>query len=90
VKDGRKDRGNEETRKKEYANSWMTLRKKGDNNNNNIYQRQLSSHPVAVVILYVYKYMKLITNKFTFKSGALHEKHVVATWNFGNHLSIRL
>ena len=32
--------------------------------------------------------MKLITNKF--KSGGLHEKHVVATWNLGNHLSIYL
>jgi len=32
--------------------------------------------------------MKLVTNKF--KLGRLHEKHVVATWNFGNHLSIRL
>jgi len=26
----------------------------------------------------------------TFKSGGLHEKHVVATWNVGNHLSIFL
>jgi hypothetical protein len=50
----------------------------------------LGCHPVAVVILHVYKYMKLITNKFTFRSGGLHEKHVVATWNLGNHLSIRL
>ena len=32
--------------------------------------------------------MKLVTNKF--KSGGLHEKHVVATWNLGNHLSISL
>ena len=32
--------------------------------------------------------MKLVTTKF--KSGGLHEKHVVATWNFGNHLSICL
>ena len=32
--------------------------------------------------------MKLFTNKF--KSGGLHEKHVVATWNLGNHLSIWL
>ena len=32
--------------------------------------------------------MKLVTNKF--KSGGLHEKHVVATCNFGNHLSICL
>jgi len=28
--------------------------------------------------------MKLVTTRF--KSGALHEKHVVATWNLGNHL----
>jgi len=32
--------------------------------------------------------MKLVTNKF--KSGGLHEKHVVETWNVGNRLSIRL
>jgi len=30
--------------------------------------------------------MKLVTTKF--KSGGLHEKHVVATWNLGNYLSI--
>ena len=30
--------------------------------------------------------MKLVTNKF--KSGGLHEKYVVVTWNLGNHLSI--
>ena len=32
--------------------------------------------------------MKLFNNKF--KSGGLREKHVVATWNVGNHLSICL
>ena len=32
--------------------------------------------------------MKFVTNKF--KPGGLHEKHVVATWNVGNHLSICL
>ena len=32
--------------------------------------------------------MKLFTNKF--KLGGIHEKHVVATWNLGNHLSICL
>ena len=32
--------------------------------------------------------MKLVTTKF--KSGGLHEKHVVATWNVGNHLSVCL
>jgi len=30
--------------------------------------------------------MLLVTNKF--KSRGLHEKHVVATWNLGNHLNI--
>ena len=32
--------------------------------------------------------MKLVTTEI--KSGGLHEKHVVATWNLGNHLSICL
>jgi len=32
--------------------------------------------------------MKLVTTRF--KSGGLHEKHVVATWDLGNHLSICL
>ena len=32
--------------------------------------------------------MKLVTHKF--KSGWLHETHVVATWNLGNRLSIWL
>jgi len=32
--------------------------------------------------------MKLVTTEFN--SGGLHEKHVVATWNLGNHLSICL
>ena len=32
--------------------------------------------------------MKSVTTKF--KSGGLHEKHVVATWNVGNRLSVWL
>ena len=32
--------------------------------------------------------MKLVSTKF--KSGRLHEKHVVATWNIGNRLSVCL
>jgi len=32
--------------------------------------------------------MNLVTT--TFKSGGLYEKHVVATWNLGNHLNICL
>ena len=31
---------------------------------------------------------KSVTTKF--KSGGLHEKHVVATWNVGNRLSVCL
>ena len=31
--------------------------------------------------------MKSVTTEF--KLGGLYEKHVVATWNLGNHLSIR-
>jgi len=42
----------------------------------------------AVVILHVHKYEKKVTKKFN--SERLHEKHVVATWKLGNHLSIRL
>ena len=36
----------------------------------------------------IYIYIKKVTRKF--KSGGLHERHVVATWKLGNHLSIRL
>ena len=34
--------------------------------------------------------MKLVTDKFRFKSGGPHEKHVVATWNVRSQLSICL
>ena len=33
----------------------------------------------------MYTYVKLVATKF--KSGGLHEKHVVANWNLGNHLT---
>ena len=38
-------------------------------------------------LFYMYTNMKNVTRKF--KSGGLHERHVVATWKLGNHLSIR-
>ena len=41
---------------------------------------------MEVVILHVQKYEKKVTRKF--KSGGLHERHVVATWKLGNHLRI--
>ena len=34
----------------------------------------------------MYRNMKLVTTKF--KWGGLQEKHVVATWNVGNRLSV--
>ena len=54
-----------------------------NNNNNNNNKLQLGYHSVAVVIR-----KKKVTREF--KSGRLHERHVVATWKLGNHLSIRL
>jgi len=41
-------------------------------------------------LFYMYTNMKRkkVTRKF--RSGGLHERHVVATWKLGNHLSIRL
>jgi len=36
----------------------------------------------------MYTKQEIVTNKF--KSGGLHEEHVVATWNLGKHLSICL
>jgi len=39
-------------------------------------------------LFYMYRNMKKVTRKF--KSGGLHERHVVATWKLGNRLSIRL
>jgi len=34
--------------------------------------------------------MKLVKDKFRFKSGGLYEKHVVATWNLGSQLNFSL
>ena len=40
-------------------------------------------------LFYMYTNMeKKVTRKF--KSGGLHERHVVSTWKLGKHLSIRL
>ena len=39
-------------------------------------------------LFFMYKNMKLIINKFM--SAGQQKKNVVATWNFGNHLSICL
>jgi hypothetical protein len=39
----------------------------------------LGCYPVAIGYFTCIQNMKLVTTKF--KSGGLHEKHVVATWN---------
>ena len=39
-------------------------------------------------LFYMYTNMRYVTRKFN--SGGLYEKHVVATWKLGKHLSIRL
>ena len=41
-----------------------------------------------LIYMYTNIYIKKVTRKF--KSGGLPERHVVATWKLGNHLSIRL
>ena len=43
---------------------------------------------MAVVVVHVNIYGKKVTREF--KSGGLHERHIVATRKLGNHLSIRL
>jgi len=40
-------------------------------------------------LIYMYTNMKKKVPR-KFKSGGLYERHVVATWKLGNHLSIRL
>ena len=57
-----------------------------NNNNNNIYLTAIELSPGGSGYFTRIQNMKLVTTEF--KSGGLHEKHVVATWNVGNHLSI--
>jgi len=63
------------------------------NNNNNTYNyyylfTTIGLSPGGSGYFTCIQNMKLVTTKF--KSGGLHEKHVVATWNVGNRLSICL
>jgi len=57
-----------------------------NNNNNFYYYYAIGLSPGGSGYFTCKQNMKLVTNRF--KSGGLHEKHVVATWNLGNHLSI--
>jgi len=56
-----------------------------NNNNNNLFTA-IGLLPGGSGYFTCKQNKKLVTTKF--KSGELHEKHVVATWNLGNHLSI--
>ena len=60
-----------------------------NNNNNNKYLlTAIGLSPGGSGYFTCIQNMKLVTNKF--KSGGLHEKHVVATGNVGNRLSVCL
>ena len=64
----------------------------------------INSHYIIIIIIYLFtaigllpggsgyftciQNIKLVTTEF--KSGGLHEKHVVTTWNVGNRLSVCL
>jgi len=73
---------------------WITIRRdvrderKCSVVNNNILLTAIGLSPGGSGYFTCIQDTKLVTTKF--KSGGLHEKHVVATWNFGNHLSICL
>ena len=59
-----------------------------NNNNNNNSKTAIGLSPGGSGYFTCKQNMKSVTTKF--KSGGLHEKHVVATWNVGNRLSICL
>jgi len=62
---------------------------KVNNNNNNIYLfTAIGLSTGGSGYFTCIQNMKSITTEF--KAGGLHEKHVEATWNLGNHLSICL
>jgi len=57
-----------------------------NNNNNKNLVTAIGLSPGGIGYFTCIENVKLVANKF--KSGGLHEKHIVATWNIGNHLSI--
>ena len=61
---------------------------RSNNNNNNNNKTAIGLSPGSSGYFTCIQNMKLVTNKF--KSGGLHEKHVVATWNVGKSLSMCL
>ena len=63
----------------------MGYNNSNNNNNNNIFTA-IGLSPGGCGYFTCIQNMKLATTKF--QSGELHEKHVVAIWKLGNHLSI--
>ena len=70
---------------KKFSKLWNYIRL---NNNNKYLFTAIRLLPGGSSYFTCKQNMKLVTTKF--KSEELHEKHVVATWNVGNHLSICL
>jgi hypothetical protein len=58
-----------------------------NNNNNNIFDCKWA---VARWQWLLCTYINMKQGSKKFKSGGLHEKHAIATWSLGNHLSICL
>jgi len=65
---------------------WEEFIEDNNNNNNNILFTAIGLLLGGSGYFTFKQNMKFVTTKF--KSGGLHDKHVVATWNLGNHLSI--
>ena len=59
-----------------------------NNNNNNIYLTSIGLSPGGSGFKHILQVLEIVLLKFTFTSGGLHEKHVVASWKVGNRLSI--
>ena len=74
-----------------YKSTVTNCNNNNNNNNNNIIIYLLTAIgllPGGSGYFTCKQNMKLVATKF--KSGGLHEKHVVATWNVGNRLSVCL
>jgi len=69
-------------------NKYFTEKIFYNNNNNNIYLTAIGLSPGDSGFKHILQVLEIVLLKFTFTSGGLHEKHVVASWKVGNHLSI--
>ena len=67
----------------QYFTESDTKAENSNNNNNNIYLTAIGLSPGGSSYYMYINMKKRVTRKF--KSGGLHERHVVATWKMGNH-----